>query len=145
MSSHSVSFEDLDNEFEAPKPDSVKRGIEIKITVAGKADVERKTVQLKLDQRGLIELSFKEGGELPELLKGRFTNLTEVKLVLALWQERRAREFNLDESIQHPHASDKRDIGSLVDSAVDKGALKFEAPALDGLQADSVVLDDSEE
>lgn len=97
--------------------------LEIAIDVAGPKAVEAKTVRCSLDQRGLIQLSFKEGGKLPEILGGRFTTMEEVKTALTIWQARRAKEFVLDENVTHPHSSEpSKDVDTAVTDAVQNSA-----------------------
>jgi hypothetical protein len=144
MSAQSINFNDLSAATEVKQEEpSTKRGMEVQIEVAGPKEVEAKTVQLKLDQRGLIQLSFKEGGELPALLQGRFTSLTDVQQVLLLWQNNCAKEFKLDDKIQHPHSTgNEKNIEDLTKG--NKSAPSF-PKAKKSKGVDVVSLDDTEE
>lgn len=106
--------------------------LEISIEVAGPKETEAKTVRCSLDQRGLIKLSFKEGGQLPVLLEGRFTTMEDVKTALSVWQARRAKEFVLDESVERPHSSEgNASVDAQVSAAVQEGAAPGFAEQLD--------------
>ena len=134
--SAAIKFTDLAAELEPAEKinlnDAPKKGLEVIIEVAGPKEVESKTIQLSLDQRGLIKLSFKEGGQLPRLLAGRFTNIEEVKTALVVWQERRAKEFKLDENISHPHAIDNgKVLSELVDKSIQETPPAFDQPEVE--------------
>jgi hypothetical protein len=68
-------------------------------SVAGPISTKSKTVVLSLDRQGLIQLRFREGGTLPSMLKGRFTNIAAVKLSLSVYSQRTSKEFDLDTDI----------------------------------------------
>ena len=123
---NSIRFEDLagpEREQEENTGGVAKGGMEVTIDVAGPQEVESKTICLSLDVRGLIKLQFKEGGQLPRLLAGRFTNLTEVTTALAEWQSRRNKEFKLDPTITAPHSKDgANSLDDLVKEQIDQGA-----------------------
>lgn len=123
-----MKFSDLTDPQPAQKDsdiDKAKKGLSVEIEVAGAKKTEKKTVQIKLDNRGLMQLSFAEGGQMPEVLSGRFTSLDEVKLALTIWKDRRDAEFNLDEKVKVPHASKEESVAEVVDKAAKKSSPKF--------------------
>jgi hypothetical protein len=142
----SLKFTDLRRDREGPAElnSSSKKALEVVIDVAGPKEVESKTIQLKLDQRGLIQLSFKEGGQLPELLTGRFTNIEEVATSLSVWQDRRAKQFKLDPDIQRPHAGGGQSVVDAVKDAVQDAPPTFEGAEPTAFDGDADDDDDIE-
>jgi hypothetical protein len=114
--SKSISFKELasDEPQEDERKVSQKKTLEVLVKVAGPKAVEAKTVILTLDNRGLIKLAFAEGGELPELLKGRFTSLADVAEALEVWVERRAKQYNLVTEIQRDPKASEQSVASLL-------------------------------
>lgn len=123
----SIKFSEFsDTAEQEDEAEAAKRGMEIEIQVAGPKEVQCKTIELSLDNRGLIKLRFKEGGKLPAILQGRFTDLPSVKVALTVYQEREAKHFNLAEEVQHPNPDDDQSIDELVDEAAQANPPTFE-------------------
>ena len=121
MSGQTLRFSELTTAADEELHDEPKKGIEIEIEVAGPKEVSTKTVQLKLDQRGLIQLSFKEGGELPVLLQGRFTDIENVKIALTIWKDKTDKEFKLDANVSKPKSGDQS-LSDVIDEVVAESA-----------------------
>lgn len=134
MSGQTLKFSELAMASEAQEVEE-KKGIEIEIEVAGPKEPVTRTVKLKLDNRGLIQLSFKEGGKLPEILAGRFTDIEAVKISLQVWQHNEAKQYELDESVKIPNAGDQS-ISDKVDAAkIDSAAPTFDVKLDDALMS----------
>jgi len=122
--------------------EETKKGMEVTIEVAGPTKPITRTVKLTLDSRGLIRLSFKEGGKLPEILQGRFTGISDVKVALSIWKARADKEFKLDESVTAPHSGGGQSVEDLVDEASQKAPPTFDEDLDPALQVNFT--DDSE-
>jgi len=106
MNAQGLSFDELagGHSDDAPEEEAVmeQKGMMVTINVAGPKEHTEKTIVISRDNHGLMRLKFKEGGQMPALLTGRFTDIDSVKIALATYQEREAKSFALDEKVVCP-------------------------------------------
>ncbi len=117
MSGQTLKFSELSKAADEELKDKPKKGIEIEIEVAGPKEPVTRTVKLALDNRGLIKLSFKEGGKMPEILAGRFTDIEAVKTSLTVWKHREDKQYKIDEEIKVPK-QEGQNISEIVDEVI---------------------------
>jgi hypothetical protein len=137
--SGTLKFSDLTKAVEETDLQEEKKGIEIEIEVAGPKEMKVRHVKMSLDNRGLIKLCFREGGKLPVLLQGRFTSIEDVKVALAVWQDREAKHFHVEDKIESDN-SEGQSVSDLVDNAVQTSA----PPAFDEKLDDVLATADEE-
>lgn len=105
-----VNFEDLQEAAAKPEESQVDNKViqAININVPGPKETTKKTLELSLDNRGLIQLRFKEGGKLPVALSGRYTDLKSVHVDLAQYLGDEKAKYTVDEDVKRPDPNDKK-------------------------------------
>jgi len=58
----------------------------LEVMVAGPSLLEQKTLTVKQNNYGMYFLTFKEGGEIPDALKGNYTSIVEVKSAISNYE-----------------------------------------------------------
>lgn len=77
----------------APAPVSVT------VDIISPKKTEPKTVVITSNNHGLLSLRFKEGGTLPDILKGDFCSVKDIELSITVYCQRTSKHFNLDTDI----------------------------------------------